>query len=159
SSRSSNPKRCADLYQACRCRKPPRAPCRRGNAASRRKHNQTAISSVQAAVGDQRGVARVAGVEKRFAGECAADRAAVVGKGGIASGARVEYNESATSLADYAASVGKGAIASSGCGRGKIYEAAVAVGKGAIACGRVAVESDHPGIVEGAIARGGGVDE
>jgi len=42
------------------------------------KHNQTAITSAQAAVGDQRGIARGRGLEEpREAAACPAGRAAV----------------------------------------------------------------------------------
>ena len=84
------------------------------------KHNQTAITSAQAAVGDQRGIARGRGLEEpREAAACPAGRAAVVDKCAIARGrgVAVEFREAGAEAEapGTATVVGEGAIA---CGRG-----------------------------------------
>ena len=130
----------------------------RAAGGSSSKLNRAAVTSVQAAVGDQCGVARVTGIlEYRFGPECAADRAAIVDEGGVATGARVNYSESCIL-------VGKGAIATSWnisnnwIVATKYYEAS-RVDEGAIACGRAVLENDQSIIGEGGIACSRGVDE
>ena len=74
---------------------------------------------------------------------------------------KVNYHESATDCVDCAARVDKGAIASS-CGVGGSFAefyVAARVGKGAIACGRGAIEKDHDIIRKGGIVCRRGVGE